>query len=194
MTRAYFGTDGVRGPYGGPLINEDFVARLGCAAAIWASAAGAGDGRVLIGRDTRASGEALERAVAAGLRAGGLRPFSLGVLPTPAVARAMAEQGARLGVVVTASHNPAADNGIKFFDTGGRKLDDAQEAAIEAVLPASGFLSAAAKGEPVAAAGGDAAGRYVETLAALVPAGGLAGWRIVADTANGATAATTPRA
>jgi phosphoglucosamine mutase len=188
MKREFFGTDGVRGPYGGPVINEDFAARLGQAAALWAAAAGGGGDEVLIGRDTRDSGPALERALAAGLRAGGLRPVSLGVAPTPAVARAVVARGARLGVVVTASHNPAADTGIKFFATGGRKLSDAEEAAVEALLP------------PRPAAGGaeiprvDANADYVAALAGILPAGALAGWRVVVDAGHGATVATTPEA
>src|SRR5688572_21780999 len=105
MERQYFGTDGVRGPYGGPLVNESFAARLGAAAGHWAG----GRGTVFIGRDTRASGESLVAAVAAGLASAGLTPVSLGVLPTPAVARAVRRQDAVLGVVITASHNPAAD-------------------------------------------------------------------------------------
>jgi phosphoglucosamine mutase len=113
MNRNYFGTDGVRGPYGGPVINEDFAARLGCAAARWARQRGAADGaEVFIGRDTRASGVSLVAAVSAGLRAGGLAPVSLGVAPTPAVARATRAGESPLGVVITASHNPASDNGI----------------------------------------------------------------------------------
>ena len=195
MTRAYFGTDGVRGPYGGPLVNEAFAARLGHAAAVWARRAApeAGD-LVLIGRDTRSSGPALERAVAAGLRSGGLRPMSLGVAPTPAVAREVAARGARLGVVITASHNPASDNGIKFFDTGGRKLDDAREAAIEAALPAPDFRPPGMDLEVERDAPGEAEARYVDALAGGLPSGCLAGWRIVADAAHGATARTTPAA
>ena len=130
MSRKYFGTDGVRGPYGGPVINEDFAARLGFAVAAWLPQ----KGRVLIGRDTRASGESLERAVAAGLAAGGCTPVSLGVVPTPAVARAVRAEDAALGVVITASHNPAADNGIKFFGPSGIKLTDEDELGIEKKL------------------------------------------------------------
>ncbi len=191
MKRQYFGTDGVRGPYGGPVINEDFAARLGCAAARWAIGTGAAPGSVvLIGRDTRASGSGLVAAVAAGLRAGGLAPVSLGVTPTPAVARAVRARGARLGVVVTASHNPAADNGIKFFATGGLKLSDADEAAIEALLPAADAIPAWRGAPAPEEENGTAA--YVADLAAVLPAGSLAGWRIVVDAANGATAGTTP--
>ena len=134
MSRTYFGTDGVRGVYGGPVINEAFAARLGFAAIRWlnhrsgAKAAGGSEGaapvRILIGRDTRSSGVALEQAVARGLRAGGAEALSLGVVPTPAVARAVRTTGAGLGVVITASHNPASDNGIKFFGPGGIKLTD----------------------------------------------------------------------
>ncbi len=191
MKRQYFGTDGVRGPYGGPVINEDFAARLGRAAARWAVAKGASPGEaVLIGRDTRASGPSLVAAVAAGLRAGGLTPVSLGVTPTPAVARAVRARGARLGVVVTASHNPAADNGIKFFATGGLKLSDADEAEIESFLPGPGGFAAGGAAPAAAEENGTAA--YVADLAATLPAGALAGWRIVVDAANGATSGTTP--
>jgi len=191
MKRQYFGTDGVRGPYGGPVINEDFAARLGCAAARWAVANGAAPGSVVpIGRDTRASGVALVSAVAAGLRAGGLEPVSLGVTPTPAVARAVRARGARLGVVVTASHNPASDNGIKFFATGGLKLSDADEAEIEARLPAADAVPAWRGAAAPAEEDGRAA--YVADLAATLPSGALTGWRVVVDAANGATAGTTP--
>lgn len=182
MKRIYFGTDGVRGPYGGPVVNEQFAARLGEAAGRWAG----GKGRVLIGRDTRASGDLLLRAVAAGLAAAGLEPVSLGVVPTPAVARAVRLGDATLGVVITASHNPAADNGIKFFAGSGIKLTDEDEASIEALLPESARAPLAA----VPALDGVAA--YIEAARSLLPAGSLAGWRVVLDTANGATAGTSP--
>jgi len=186
MSRRYFGTDGVRGPYGGPVINEDFAARLGFAAARWIGQ----PGRVVVGRDTRASGPALEAAVVRGLRAAGAVPVSLGVVPTPAVARAVRTEGAVLGVVITASHNPAGDNGIKFFGPGGVKLTDADEAAIEQHLPAD---------VPTASAAGftahnvaTAAEQYIAAARQLLAPGALRGWRIVLDTANGATCGTTP--
>lgn len=193
MNRRYFGTDGVRGPYGGPVMNEEFAARLGAAAVAWlraaAPAGGGGDGagRVLIGRDTRASGPALEGAVARGVRSAGGIPVSLGVIPTPAVAQAVRSSGARLGVVITASHNPAADNGIKFFGPEGLKLTDAEELAIEAGLGAPVVEPAAPiERSPSALA------EYIARTAGLLPGGALQGWRIVLDTANGATCATTP--
>ncbi len=181
MKRRYFGTDGVRGPVEGPLVNSAFFARLAAAAGRWAG----GSGRVLIGRDTRASGAALQAAAARGLTAAGLTPINLGVLPTPAVSRAVAASDAVLGVMITASHNPAADNGIKFFSREGIKLTDTDELAIEAALPevvpeasAEGVCDASAK---------DA---YVAALAQQLPAGALSGWRIALDTANGATVET----
>jgi phosphoglucosamine mutase len=183
MKREFFGTDGVRGPYGGPVINEAFAARLGRAAAVWAG----GGGEVYIGRDTRASGASLAAALAAGLAAGGMKPVLLGVTPTPAVARAVAASGAKLGAVITASHNPAADNGIKFFAAGGVKLTDADEARIEAHLPPA--PPSAASATPASLDGTRA---YIEAMAAHLPPASLAGMRVVTDTANGATCGTTP--
>jgi phosphoglucosamine mutase len=187
MNRRYFGTDGIRGPYGGPLINETFAARLGAAAGRWAG----GAGTVVIGRDTRASGELLAQALAEGFRASGLSPVSLGVLPTPAVSRSVRGSGAALGAVVTASHNPASDNGIKFFGSDGHKLTDEQEAQIELILdsipqvvwPSGGSL-------PADAAAIDA---YVEAALLLLPLGSLRGWIVALDTANGAAWTTSPR-
>ncbi|RRJ96076.1 phosphoglucosamine mutase [Opitutaceae bacterium TAV4] len=200
MIRHYFGTDGVRGPYGGPVINENFAARLGCAVARWALTrrpASAGDNRVLIGRDTRASGEPLLRALAAGLSAGGLQPVSLGVLPTPAVARQVKTRGSTLGVVITASHNPATDNGIKFFTTGGAKLIDEDEAAIESLLPPppppppSGELRLDETATAIDARN-DYCASLINNHQNLLPREALRGWHIVLDTANGATHQTSP--
>lgn len=182
MKRQFFGTDGVRGPYGGPLVNEEFAARLGFAAAAWLKR----NGRVLIGRDTRISGQSLMTAVARGLRAGGVEPVSLGVVPTPAVSRAVRAEGALLGVVITASHNPAGDNGIKFFGPGGMKLTDEDELRIEQLLPATVKLTA----DPLPEV--DAARDYAAMAVGLLPPGSLRGWRIVVDTANGAASATSP--
>ena len=185
MKRQYFGTDGVRGPYGGPLINEDFAARLGFAVAIWLPK----KGRVLIGRDTRYSGAALEVAVMSGLRAAGCEPVSLGVVPTPAVARAVRAEGAALGVVITASHNPAEDNGIKFFGPSGMKLTDEDELQIEQRLPAWVTVLEPDATAPVQER---AAADYIAATAKLLPPASLRGWRIVLDTAHGATCGTTP--
>lgn len=185
MKRHYFGTDGVRGPYGGGVINENFAWRLGAAAARWLRENGAPLGaRVLIGRDTRTSGLSLTHAVADGLACGGCQPVSLEVVPTPAVARAVRTRGAALGVVITASHNPATDNGIKFFGPEGLKLTDEQEARIEALLPAERTDERRA---PLATA--DAVADYIACAVQLLP-GRLDGWRVVLDTAHGATVGT----
>jgi len=188
MTRLYFGTDGVRGVYGGPVINEGFAARLGFAAALWLPK----KGRVLVGRDTRHSGASLEAAVMRGLKAGGAEPVSLGVLPTPAVARAVRSEGAVLGVVITASHNPAEDNGIKFFGPAGVKLTDAEELRLEQLLSDDGGERRDQSSEVSDEASSRAVGSYIEAAAEILPAGALRGWRIVLDTANGATCGTTP--
>lgn len=189
MKRQYFGTDGVRGPVGGPLLNPQFAAQLGQAAARWikTQVPQGGPLRVLIGRDTRASGQALELAVAAGFAAEGCVPLSLGEVPTPAVARAVRAQGAVLGVVITASHNPASDNGIKFFNGQGLKLTDEQELAIEASLPQVGVCPLQ-RALPVSEAGAD----YIRAATEILKPGCLRGWHIVLDTANGATCATSP--
>ncbi|MBI5381735.1 MAG: phosphoglucosamine mutase [Opitutae bacterium] len=184
MSRRYFGTDGVRGAFGGPLVNEEFFARLAFAAGRWSG----GDGVALIGRDTRASGEALALAAARGLRAAGLRPVLLGVVPTPLVARAVQAQSATLGVVITASHNPAADNGIKFFGRHGIKLTDVDELAVEQLVPPA-VPVAAEQAVPTVEALSD----YIAAISGLLPAAALRGWRIALDTANGATCGTSPK-
>ncbi|MBP7143102.1 MAG: phosphoglucosamine mutase [Opitutaceae bacterium] len=184
MKRIYFGTDGVRGPYGGPVINEAFATRLGLAAGRWVG----GEGTAFIGRDTRASGASLVEAMARGLRACGLHVVSLGVLPTPAVARRVRDHGAVLGVMITASHNPAGDNGIKFFARKGVKLSDEDEALIEEHLPPEGRTVGGNGPLPT----GDGTADYIRDVTAMLPPGALAGWRIALDTANGSTVATSP--
>lgn len=188
MKRQYFGTDGVRGPYGGPVMNEVFAWRLGAAAARFTRERGAGAGAtVLIGRDTRASGPALERALAGGLAGEGLAPVSLGVAPTPAVNLAVRQVGAALGAVITASHNPAGDNGIKFFGRNGIKLTDGEEFRLEQLLPAEAGASLSGT-LPTR----DAQSSYEKAALALLPPAALRGWRIVLDTAHGAACATSP--
>ncbi|MDQ5979989.1 MAG: phosphoglucosamine mutase [Verrucomicrobiota bacterium] len=188
MKRQYFGTDGIRAPYGSDIMNEAFAWRLGVAVAAWLMENGASRGAsALIGRDTRASGGSLTQALADGLVHGGCQPFTLGVLPTPAVACAVTARRAALGVVVTASHNPATDNGIKFFGPAGMKLTDEQEARIEALLPGP-----RSEGRPGPLPALDGITDYLASTASLLPAR-LDGWRIVLDTANGATVHTSGR-
>jgi phosphoglucosamine mutase len=186
-SRKYFGTDGVRGPYGSATMNETFAWRLSVAAARWLQGKGITNGRVLIGRDTRISGASLAQALADGLAHGGFQPVSLDILPTPAVSRAVRTEDAVLGVVVTASHNPAADNGIKFFGSNGIKLTDEEEALIETFLPESRTDTKAAQWTKI-----DAVANYLESVKGILPAT-LDGWKIVLDTANGATVHTSSR-
>jgi phosphoglucosamine mutase len=187
MQRLYFGTDGVRGPFGGAVVNEAFFAALGAAAGRWMKSRGIEDGKVMIGRDTRSSGPALSVSLAKGLAGAGARPILVGVVPTPAVSRAVVEGGAALGAVITASHNPASDNGVKFFGPGGSKLTDAEESEIEALLK-----------EPTVTGGKTSFGEesilesYVGAAKRILPQGALAGWKVVLDTANGATCGSTP--
>jgi len=187
MIRQYFGTDGVRGPYGGPVMNESFAWRLGAAAARFARAQpGFRSEEVFVGRDTRVSGPALEHALAAGLESEGFEPISLGVVPTPVVSLLTRREGAALGVVITASHNPARDNGIKFFGPGGIKLTDENELRIEQLLPAvAGLVGSGFAIVPYA----NPLALYLELTKALLPPRSLAGWRVVLDTANGAACA-----
>jgi phosphoglucosamine mutase len=189
MRRVYFGTDGVRGAYGGKVVNEAFFTALGEAAARWLGARGVRSGKVLIGRDTRESGASLARALGTGILRGGGCAVSLGIVPTPAVSRATRLGGAALGAVITASHNPASDNGVKFFGPDGAKLTDEDEASVESVLVQAGGPPYPGEGDlPVESA----LEPYIEGALRLLPAGALLGWKVAIDTANGATCASTP--
>ena len=188
MKRQYFGTDGVRGPYGTAQMNEALAWRLGAGAASYIKMSPDFKfTRVFIGRDTRSSGPSLEAALAAGLEAEGLVPVSLGVVPTPAVSMLTRREGAALGVVITASHNPASDNGIKFFGPGGVKFSDQDEVRIEMFMPDESRPPLAAK-PPLA----EGLARYIDTAATILPIGSLHGWKIVVDAANGSAFRSTP--
>ena len=185
MSRKYFGTDGVRGRVGSAHMNAEFVLRLGRAAG--RVLAKTGESTVLVGKDTRISGYMFESALEAGLSAAGVNTRLLGPMPTPAIAYLTRSLGAEAGVVISASHNPYYDNGIKFFSADGRKLPDEVEAQIEAELDKpfetveSGELGNAKRIV-------DAAARYVEFCKSSVPYGlKLAGLKIVLDCAHGAT-------
>ncbi|MDX6532622.1 MAG: phosphoglucosamine mutase [Gaiellales bacterium] len=180
-TRKLFGTDGVRGRAGVDL-TERLARDLGVAAARFAGT----DGPILIGRDTRESGPALEAALVDGIIAGGGVAVTAGVLPTPGVAVLARLTGARLGCVISASHNPYHDNGIKFLAGDGRKLADADEARIEALMGAAGAGGGRAEELPSA---GDA---YVAWLAGEFGDGVPSGCRIGIDCANGAAFAVGP--
>jgi phosphoglucosamine mutase len=177
LARRYFGTDGVRGIVGED-ITPELVERLGKAATLWA-----GRGRVFVGRDTRASGEELEEAFARGIVAGGGNAVLAGVLPTPAVALLKLD----LGAVISASHNPPEYNGLKLFDREGRKLTDAEEEEIEALLDAPALGGGEVDRVDVAM------DSYLEHVVERFGSD-LSGLRIAVDCANGAYAGLAPRA
>lgn len=185
MSRKYFGTDGVRGLVGQFPITPDFVMKLG-----WAAGkvlAKQGTRKVLIGKDTRISGYMLESALEAGLSAAGIKAVLLGPMPTPAVAYLTRTFRAEAGVVISASHNPYYDNGIKFFSQDGTKLPDEVESEIEAALdlPMS-CVESAKLGK--ASRIDDAPGRYIEYCKSSFPGElSLDGLKIVLDCAHGAT-------
>lgn len=190
MGQKYFGTDGIRGRVGRGNITPEFVLRLGWAAG---QVLGKGPGsKILIGKDTRKSGYMFESALEAGLVAAGMDIMLLGPMPTPAIAYLTTTFHAQAGIVISASHNPHYDNGIKFFSSKGQKLPDDVELAIEAELekPVSTVnpenLGKASRIE-------DAAGRYIEFCKSTVPLSlNLKGLKIVVDCANGATYHTAP--
>ncbi|MCG6411687.1 phosphoglucosamine mutase [Vibrio fluvialis] len=183
--RRYFGTDGVRGKVGQYPITPDFVLKLG-----WAAGrvlAKQGTKKVIIGKDTRISGYMLESALEAGLAAAGLKAIFTGPMPTPAVAYLTQTFRAEAGIVISASHNPYYDNGIKFFSSEGTKLPDDIELAIEAELEKQiECVESAELGKASRLL--DAAGRYIEFCKSTFPSKlSLAGLRIVVDCAHGAT-------
>ncbi|AIY41259.1 Phosphoglucosamine mutase [Collimonas arenae] len=188
MTRKYFGTDGVRGRVGVAPITPDFVMKLGYAAGKVLAQAKAGGGKptVLIGKDTRVSGYMLEAALEAGFAAAGVDVMLAGPMPTPAIAYLTRALRLSAGVVISASHNPYEDNGIKFFSAQGNKLPDAVETAIEAALElpmdcvVSDKLGKAKRLD-------DAPGRYIEFCKSTFPNElDLRGLTIVVDSAHGA--------
>ncbi len=192
---ALFGTDGIRGLANGETLTAEIAVDVAVAAAHILVESSSNKGkrpRAIVGQDSRASGEFLEAAVAAGLASAGVDVYRVGVLPTPAIAYLVAESGADLGVMISASHNPMPDNGIKLFSRGGGKLDDAIEAAIEERM-----------GEPWVRPTGRNVGRitfdntaqerYLNHLLSSVSTQ-LSGLKIVVDCANGASSQVAPLA
>ena len=185
MSKTYFGTDGIRGTVGRPPMTAEFCLQLGWT--IGKMFARQGSGQVLIGKDTRVSCYMLESALEAGLLSAGADVGLTGPMPTPALAYLTRTLRAAAGIVISASHNPYSDNGIKIFDRNGNKLDDGREAEIEKQL-AEEMTSAASDGLGKAVRIGDVAGRYIEFCKSTVPRGfRLQGLHIVLDCAHGAT-------
>jgi phosphoglucosamine mutase len=191
MQLRYFGTDGIRGVYGEPPLDPAFLRRLGYALAGYVALRSPGRRlKIIIARDTRVSGPAILSALSEGLLASGHRVLDAGIVPTPAVPEALLQQHADFGVMITASHNPPSDNGVKFFDQSGLKLSVAAEAEIEVwvdrvttpdVVPPLPALEQIDAAEP-----------YRMTRSLLLPRQALAGWIIAVDCGHGATCATTP--
>ncbi len=185
MTKKYFGTDGIRGRVGAGQINPEFVLKLG-----WAAGkvfAGEGRSKLIIGKDTRISGYMFESALEAGLVAAGVDVYMLGPMPTPAIAYLTRTFHAQAGIVISASHNPYHDNGIKFFSGEGTKLPDDIELAIERQLAVPMTTVDSSHLGKVTRIN-DAAGRYIEFCKSTVPSAfSLRGLKIVVDCAHGAT-------
>ncbi len=185
MSRQYFGTDGIRGRVGKPPMTVDFIMKLGWAAGKVLSRNNGG--RVVIGKDTRISGYMFESALESGLAAAGLDVLLLGPMPTPAIAYITQSQRASAGIVISASHNPYHDDGVKFFNGDGFKLPDATEKAIEDML-AKPLKMVEPEQIGRASRMEDAKGRYIEFCKSAIPFNkNLRGMKLVIDCANGAT-------
>jgi len=193
MSRKYFGTDGIRGTVGQHPITADFMLKLGYAAGKVLTHNTKVKKRVLIGKDTRVSGYMFESALEAGLIAAGVNVDMLGPMPTPAIAYLTRAFRASAGIVISASHNPVGDNGIKFFSADGFKLDDDIELGIEALIDQPLITNDSftlGKARRIS----DATGRYVEFCKGSLPSQfNLAGFKIVLDCANGATYNAAPK-
>lgn len=189
MSRKFFGTDGIRGSVGDTPVTPDFMLKLGwaCGRVFRQQYQQAGRPSVIIGKDTRISGYMFESALEAGLVAAGVDVTLLGPMPTPAVAMMTRTLGAVAGIVISASHNPFYDNGVKFFCANGAKLPDEVELAIEAELELPlACVSSRDIGKVVRLV--DAAGRYIEYCKSTVPEGfSLRGMKVAVDCAHGAT-------
>jgi phosphoglucosamine mutase len=193
MARKYFGTDGIRGRVGEYPVTADFMLKLGWAAGTVLTRHTQGKKRVLIGKDTRVSGYMFESALEAGLVAAGVDVDLLGPMPTPAIAYLTRTFRASAGIVISASHNPVEDNGIKFFAADGYKLPDQVELEIEALMDKP-LVTNSSHHLGKARRLSDATGRYIEFCKGTLPAGfDLTGLKIVVDCANGATYHAGPR-
>ena len=188
-TKKYFGTDGIRGKAGEGKLSVETIAQLAKAIGKYLSDQAAAP-IVLIGRDTRQSGDWIETSLVDGLTAFGAEVRLLGVAPTAAISYLAEQAGANLGIMITASHNPYWDNGIKFFGPNGRKIDDETELAIEALLDKNIEVSAAKSGAAKSASA--SVSDYLEKIVGTLDNSDLSGLSIVLDCANGAAFETGP--
>ncbi len=186
----YFGTDGIRGIVNGPLLNAGFLHRLAWALRVYAAQKGLQQ-KFVIGRDTRESGISFTQALADGLFTDQAEIIDLGIAPTPAIALCTHKLGATFGIAITASHNPASDNGIKLFDKKGLKLREEDERALEALIDkAPQKADQPSSKTQLKTFGADEA--YISFIKTLIPKNSLFGLKIVLDTAHGATFLTSP--
>lgn len=187
MKKKYFGTDGIRGRVGTPPISADWILKLGWAVGSVLSVVESSRTKVLIGKDTRVSGYMFESALEAGLSSAGVDTLLLGPMPTPGIAYLTRALRVNVGIVISASHNPYTDNGIKFFSNEGTKFPEELELAIEAKLESPmGTVDSRSLGK--AARIHDASGRYIEFCKSTFPGFlDLRGIKVVVDCANGAT-------
>jgi phosphoglucosamine mutase len=191
MQLRYFGTDGIRGVFGEPPLDAAFLRRLGYALAGYVALRNPGcRAQIIAGRDSRLSGPAILTALSEGLLAAGHRVMDAGIVPTPAVPESVVEHHANFGVMITASHNPPSDNGVKFFDQHGLKLSEIAEAEMEAWLDRVSVPDAVPVLPPLEKI--DAAEPYRMRHTLLLPRQALAGWIVAVDCGYGATGNTTP--
>lgn len=187
MSLKFFGTDGIRGPYGGEALNDEIAFRAGKAAVrVARETLGVPIPTIVVGRDTRASGDALLNAFATGVRAEGGNTFDLGVVPTPCVAFAARESEASLACSITASHNPASDNGIKFFEGTGVKPSEALEQALDDAIGVTTCHGMENADTTVLLNGSKFRERYAQSILSFFPSHFLEGKKVVMDCANGA--------
>lgn len=190
MKLRFFGTDGIRGAYGSEKMNESLAHSLGLSIGKYLLESGLHSQNILLGRDPRPSGESLQKACSAGIVQSGHHPWDAGILPTPALSFGVRKLKMSLGVMITASHNPSSDNGLKLFSSKGAKFSLSEEARIEELLHENKEdLSATSEFKSV-----DIKKDYLEYICGFFPENALVGKRFVLDTANGATCQTTPEA
>ena len=198
MSLKYFGTDGIRGKYGAAPITEGFATKvaLGLVSYFESSRQGEPANSVVIGRDPRFSGAALETAFTKAFSDAGFQVYSLGIVPTPQVAFAVGELAATVGLAITASHNPASDNGFKLFKSDGTKFTIEEETAIEAHIDALDETTTSTDSSqavrPLNHTPVNVKTSYFKKLSSVFSGLDLTGMRIVVDTSNGATCSTTP--
>ena len=188
MKNKIFGTDGIRGPYGTEGMNEDLAYTLGFSLGKYLEEKGLNNETIILGRDPRESGESLQKACAAGIHQFGHRPLDAGIIPTPALAFGVKTLGCQMGVMVTASHNPEADNGLKLFSSAGAKLSIEEESRIEDLLRSNRQVQS----DSVDIKSVKIKDDYKNNLCGFFPDAILEGKRIVLDAANGATSVTSP--